>query len=161
MTFKDDDFETSLDFMKQLIKIKEEEIIAAMEGQKRKETSGDDQDNLQKRVQEIMTIIEKGDFSTAREMAEKDEEAADALMESYNTWGIQYRKEKDFEKAIMTFKKALFVRPEDEGLYYNMARSYIEAGDWKSAKNTMEETLKTCSEFREGVQLLAFINENS
>ena len=122
VTFKDDDFETSLDFMKQLIQIKEEEIIAAMEDQKSKETSSGDQDDLQKRVQEIMMLVEKGDFSTAREMAEKDEEAADALMESYNASGIQNRKEKDFDKAIMTFKKALFVRPEDEGLYYNMAR---------------------------------------
>jgi len=161
VTFKDDDFETSLDFMKQLIQIKEEEILAAMESQKSKETSSGDQINLQKRVQEIMTFVEKGDFSTAREVAEKDEEAADALMESYNTSGIQYRKEKDFETSIMTFKKALFVRPEDEGLYYNMSRSYIEAGDWKSAKNAIEEALKSSPNFQEGIQLLVFINENS
>jgi tetratricopeptide (TPR) repeat protein len=160
VTFKDGDFETSLDFMKQLIQIKEEEIVAAMESHKSKETSVDDQDNLEYRVQEIMMVVEKGDFSTAREMAEKDEEAADALMESYNASGIQYRKENDFEKAIMTFKKALFVRPEDEGLYYNIARSYIEASDWKSAKNTMEEALKTSPDFQEGVKLLAFVNEN-
>lgn len=160
VTFKDDDFETSLDFMKQLIQIKEEEIITAMEIQKNKETSSSELNDLQKRVHEIMTFVEKGDFSTAREVAEKDEEAADALMESYNASGIQYRREKDFEKAIMTFKKALFVRPEDEGLYYNMARAYIEAGDWKSAKNAMEETLKTSPDFQEGIQLLAFINEN-
>jgi tetratricopeptide (TPR) repeat protein len=83
------------------------------------------------------------------------------LMESYNTSGIQSRKEKDFDKAIMTFKKALFVRPEDEGLYYNMSRSYIEAGDWKSAKNAMEEALKTSPDFQEGIQLLSFINENT
>ena len=160
VTFKDDDFDTSLDFMKQLIQIKEEEITAAMESQKSKETSGADQDDLQKRVQEITTFVEKGDFSTAREMSDKDEEAADVLMENYNTLGIQYRKEKEFEKSIMTFKKALFVRPEDEGLYYNMARSYIEAGDWKSAKNTMEEALKTSPGFQAGIQLLAFINDN-
>jgi len=160
VTFKDDDFETSLDFMKQLIQIKEEEIITAMEVQKNKETSSTDLSDLQKRVNEIMTFVEKGDFSTAKEVAEKDEEAADALMENYNTSGIQYRKAKDFEKAIMTFKKALFVRPEDEGLYYNMARSYIEAGDWKSAKNAMEEALKDSPDFQEGIQLLVFINEN-
>lgn len=160
VTFKDGEFETSLDFMKQLIQIKEEEIVAAMESQKNKETATGDQDSLDKRVQEIMMVVEKGDFSTAREMAVNDEEAADALMESYNNSGIQYRKEKDFEKAVMTFKKALFVRPEDEGLYYNMARSYIEAGDWKSAKNTMEEALKARPDFQEGVQLLAFINDN-
>jgi tetratricopeptide (TPR) repeat protein len=160
VTFKDDDFETSLDFMKQLIQIKEEEIIAAMELQKSKETSSGDQDDLQKRVQDISILVEKGDFSTAREMADKDEEAADVLMENYNTLGIQSRKEKDFEKAIMTFKKALFVRPDDEGLYYNIARSYIEAGDLKSAKNAMEEALTTNPDFQEGIQLIAFIYKN-
>lgn len=155
VTFKDDDIETALDFMKQLIQIKEEEIIETMESQK---CEGEDRNDLHQRIQNIMMPTEQGDFSTAREIAEQDEEAADALIEMYNTSGIQYRIEKDFERAIMTFKKALFVRPDDEGLYYNMARAYMEADDWKSAKNTMEEALKTNPDFQEGVQLLAFID---
>ena len=62
VTFKDDDFETSLDFMKQLIQIKEEEITAVMESQKSKETSSGDQDDLQKRVQEIQYWSRRGTF---------------------------------------------------------------------------------------------------
>ncbi len=157
VTFKDDDFETSLDFMKQLIQIKEEEIIAAMESQRK----DDDVSDLQKRIHEIRTCVEKGDFSTAKELAEKDEEAADALMETYNDAGIQYRKNKEFDKAIMTFKKALFVRPDDEGLYYNMARSHLEAGDLKSANNAIKEALKNNPEFEAGIRLLALINEKN
>jgi tetratricopeptide (TPR) repeat protein len=157
VTFKDDDFETSLDFMKQLIQIKEEEIIAAMESQ----SKDDDVSDLQKRIQEIRIVIEKGDFSTAKEMAEKDEEAADILLESYNDAGIQYRKDKEFDKAIMTFKKALFVRPDDEGLYYNMARSHLEAGDLQAAKSTIEDALKKNTDFEAGVRLLALINEKT
>ena len=103
VTFKDDDFETSLDFMKQLIQIKEEEIIAAMELQKSKETSSDDQDDLLKRVQDISILVEKGDFSTAREMADKDEEAADVLMENYNTIGYPKQKRKGFRKSHHDF----------------------------------------------------------
>ena len=45
-------------------------------------------------------------------------------------------------------------------LYYNIARSYIEAGDLKSAKNAIEQALKTNPDFGEGVQLIAFIDEN-
>ena len=83
VTFKDDDFETSLDFMKQLIQIKEEEIIAAMELQKSKETSSDDQDDLLKSCSGYYQYWSKrATFSTAREMADKDEEAADVLMEN-------------------------------------------------------------------------------
>lgn len=158
VTFKDDDFETSLDFMKQLIQIKEEEIAAAMEGHKFEGPSG--KDDIHLRIQKIMMLVEQGDFSSAREMAEIDEEAADALIDLYNTSGIQCRKEKVFEKAVMNFKKALFIRPEDEGLYYNLTRAFIESGDWKSAKNAMEEGLKTKPDFKEGLQLLNFINKN-
>jgi tetratricopeptide (TPR) repeat protein len=159
VTFKDGDFETSLDFMKQLIQIKEEEILAESEKLKNDGESGDPE-ALQARVQELMMLVEKGDFAVVREMAQKDEEAADILIERYNTTGIQYRMEKDFEKAVMTFKKAHFIRPEDEGLYYNMARAFIEAGDWKSAKNAIEEALKVNSDFQEGIKLLSYIEGN-
>lgn len=160
VTFKDDDFETALDFMKQLIQIKEEEIAEVMQIQEQK-MAAKGKNDLQERINEIMMLVEKGEFSTAREQSEKDEEAADALIELYNTSGIQYRKEKDFDKSVTTFKKALFIRPEDEGLYYNMSRAYIEAGDWKSARNTMEEALTNCPDFQEGVALMAFIDKNN
>lgn len=160
VTFKDDDIDTSLDFMKQLIQIKEEEIAAAMESQKNENSLGEKPNDLQQRIQEIMLHVEKGDFATARNLAETNEDAADALIEIYNTSGIQSRMAGDFDKAVMTFKKALFVCPSDEGLYYNMARSYIEAGDWKSANSTMEEGLKNDPDFPEGLRLQAFIRKN-
>ena len=160
VTFKDDDIDTALDFMKQLIQVKEEEIVAAMESQKSEAALGEKPDDLQQRIQEIMLHVEKGDFDTARSLAEKDEEAADALIEIYNTSGIQSRMARDFEKGITTFKKALFVRPVDEGLYYNMARSYIEAGDWKSAGHTIDEGLKNNPDFQEGLRLQTFIRKN-
>jgi tetratricopeptide (TPR) repeat protein len=160
VTFMDDNFETSLDFMKQLIQIKEEEILEESKRAENDRGSGEEPGGVQARVQELMMLVEKGDFATAREKAEKDEEAADILIERYNTAGIQYRKEKDFEKAVKTFKKAVFIRPDDEGLYYNMTRSFIDAGDWKSAKDTIEEGLKTHPGFEEGVRLLAFVHKN-
>lgn len=160
VTFKDDDLETALDFMKQLIQIKEEEIVAAMESQKDEESDGKGQDNMQQRIDRIMVFAERGDVAAARKMAQKDEEAADALIEMYNAAGIQYRIEEDFEKSVMTFQKAVLVRPDDEGLYYNMARAYIETGDWKSAKASIQEGLKTNPDFQEGECLLAHINKN-
>lgn len=158
VTFKDNDFDTSLDFMKQLIQIKEEEILE--ESEKLKKSAGDEPEALQERIREIMLLVEKGDFATAREMAEKDEAAADIVIERYNAAGIQYRQQKDFEKAVTTFKKAVFIRPDDEGLYYNIARSHIDAGDWKAADSTMEECLKNSPDFPEGLRLQAFIRKN-
>jgi tetratricopeptide (TPR) repeat protein len=76
----------------------------------------------------------------------------------YNAAGIECRNDHDYEKAVKTFKKALFIRPDDEGLYYNLARVYIEAEDWKSAGNTIQEALKVNPDFQEGLQLMAFID---
>jgi hypothetical protein len=41
-----------------------------------------------------------------------------------------------------------------------MARSYIEAGDWKSADITMVDGLKNNPDFQEGIQLQSFIRKN-
>jgi tetratricopeptide (TPR) repeat protein len=158
VTFMDDDLDTAHDFMKQLIQIKEEEIMESLA--KARSEEGAAQETIDQRIDRIMVFVERGDDASARKMAEQDEEAADALIEIYNTSGIQLRQEQDFEKAVQTFRKALFIRPEDEGLYYNMARAYIEAGDWKAAKNTMKEALEKCPEFKEGIALLAFIDKN-
>lgn len=160
VTFKEDDIETALDFMKQLIQIKEEEILAVMESPKDEGPRGDGSESLQQRMDKIMIHIERGDVSAAKSTAEQDEEAADALIEMYNAAGIECRKDHDYEKSIKTFKKALFIRPEDEGLYYNLARAYIEAEDWKSARNAMQEALRINPDFQEGSRLLIFVNKH-
>lgn len=160
VTFSDDDIPTALDFMKQLIMIKDEEIMEAMEKQKNEEAAGGAKDDLQKRVYEIMLLVEKGEFATAKELADKDEEAKDALIEMYNASGIENRIAEDFEKSIKSFKNALFISLDDECLYYNLARAYIRATDWNSAKSSMEEGLNANPDFREGIQLMAFINKN-
>jgi tetratricopeptide (TPR) repeat protein len=157
VTFKDDDLETALDFMKQLIQIREEEIVAAMEVSK---DEGAADDTLQQRMDRIMVFIERGEGDAAREMAGKDEEAADALIEYYNESGIECRKDHDLEKAALIFGKALLLRPDDEGLYYNMARVHIDAGDWASAKTAIGQALKANPDFKEGQSLKTFIDRN-
>jgi tetratricopeptide (TPR) repeat protein len=159
VTFKDDDIKTALDFMKQLIQIREEEIVAAME-KAQAEGSAVELDTLQQRMDKIMVFVEREDVDSARAMAEKDEEAADALIEHYNFSGIECRKEQDFEKALKIFRKALFLRPDDEGLYYNLARVHIDAGDWTAAKTAVQEALRANPDFKEGHQLRTFIDKN-
>jgi tetratricopeptide (TPR) repeat protein len=159
VTFKDDDIETALDFMKQLIQIKEEEILALVERPNEEVTVGDGADAMQQRIDKIMIHVEREETSAARIMADQDEEAADALIEMYNAAGIECRREHDFERAVKTFKKALFIRPEDEGLYYNLARAYSEAEDWKSARNTILEALRIDPDFQEGIRFLSYIDK--
>jgi tetratricopeptide (TPR) repeat protein len=159
VTFKDDDIETALDFMKQLIEIREEEIVAAM-GSSRAEGSATKPDTLQHRMDRIMVFVERGDADAARAMAEKDEEATDALIEHYNESGIECRKEQDFEKAARNFRKGLFLRPDDEYLHYNLARVHMDAGDWAAAKTAAQEALRANPDFQEGYQIRTFIDKN-
>jgi len=160
VTFSDDDIPTALDFMKQLILIKDEEIMEAIEKQKKEEAPGDSPSDLQARVHTIMLLVEKGEFAAAKEQADMDEEARDVLIEMYNTAGIESRQAEDFEKAIKSFKNALFISPDDECLHYNLARAYIGITNWNSAKKVMEEALKSNPDFQEGLNLKAFIEKN-
>jgi tetratricopeptide (TPR) repeat protein len=156
VTFTDDDVATALDFMKQLIQIREEEIVAAMESAQA-EGNAAESDTLQQRIERIMVFVEREDLDAATALAEKDEEAADALIELYNASGIEQRKEQDFENAVKTFKKALFLRPDDECLYYNLARVHLDAGDWGAARMAAHEALRVNPDFQEGFKLRAFI----
>jgi len=157
VTFMDDDIPTALDFMKQLIQIREEEIVAAME-KAQEEGSAAETDTLQQRMERIMVFVEREDVDAARAMADKDEEAADALIELYNDSGIEQRREQDFENAVKAFRKALFLRPDDEGLYYNLARVHIDAGDWAAARTAAQEAIRANPDFQEGLRLRTFID---
>ena len=46
------------------------------------------------------------------------------------------------------------------GLDRNIARSCIDAGDWKSAGNTIDEGRKSDPGFHEGIKLQIFISKN-
>ena len=68
VTFKDDDTETALDFMKQLIQIKEEEIAVAMDTHGKDDLPGGASSEMKQRIEKIMLPAEKGDFDTARSL---------------------------------------------------------------------------------------------
>lgn len=159
VTFSDDDVPTALDFMKQLIIIKDEEIMEAMEKQ-RQESADNAEDDLQRRIHDIMLLVEKGEFAAAREKADQDDEAKDMLIDIYNTAGIEKRKRAEYETAIKAFKNALFISPQDECLHYNLAHAYIGNTDWSSAKNSVEQSLKINPDFQEGMQLMTYIKKN-
>ena len=165
VTFHDNDIATTLDFMKQLIRIKEEETIALME-----EKEGDDMDHLghpapaskaRQLIRQIKVLLEKGDYATAQEMIAGDEDIACLIVEEYNGAGMRYRREGMYDEAINEFKKALLVQPRDEGLYYNIARVRIAREEWKEAAEVIVEGLKINPHFTEGIKILKYIREHT
>jgi tetratricopeptide (TPR) repeat protein len=157
VTFQDSARETTLAFIKQLIVVEEEEILTSQDSQNSGAGQKTDADDIERLVQKIILLIDRGDIEKARILYADNEMLRSLIIRQYNRSGIGYRKEKRYADAIGEFKKALTVEPEDECLYYNESRAHIEKGDWAAAKESITEALKINSGFKEGQDLLHFI----
>ena len=160
VTFRDNDIDTALDFMNQLIMIKEEEINQTLEmSETAEETLAKQFANLQEKIEKIKTLISIGDHALAQELIGDDDEIISQLIDFYNTEGIAFRRNKDSERALQEFKKALVVYQLDEGIYYNLARSHVERNEWKCAEEAILSGLNINPDFPEGKILLEYIRQ--
>ncbi len=157
VTFRDNDIPTALDFMKQLIEIKEEETRALLD--KEENAGGQDSTAVSREAQEIRALIDKGEYADAREKIGGREEIITLLVDEYNAVGIEHRRAGCHDEAIAAFKKALLVLPQDEGLFYNLARAYIGKKAWPEAAEAIGASLQINADFTEGIKLLKYIRE--
>ncbi len=161
VTFRDNDIETALDFMNQLIMIKEEEIKQSLTVSETEEEMLTRQyTNLQEKLEKIKTLISIGDHALAKELIGEDDEVISQLIDFYNTEGITYRRKNDCERALQEFKKALVVYQQDEGIHYNIARAHGERSEWKDAEDAILSALNINPDFPEGKILLEYIRQN-
>jgi len=160
VTFRDNDIDTALDFMNQLIQIKEEEIQQSLEEADTEEITSQQFATLEEKMEKIKMHINIGNYASAQELIGEDDDIISRLIDFYNSAGIAFRKDNDSEKAIQEFKKALVVYQLDEGIYYNLARAYGERKEWKSAEETILNGLNINPDFPEGKTLLHHIRQN-
>lgn len=159
VTFRDNDIDTALDFMNQLIVIKEEEIQQSL--QIAEEDSKEEFATPEEKVERIKVLINVGDHATARELIGEDDEIITALLHFYTGAGIAFRQNNEAEKALQEFKKALVVYQNDEGIYYNIARAYMEKKALADAEETMLAGLTINPDFPEGKTLLEYIRKST
>jgi tetratricopeptide (TPR) repeat protein len=161
VTFRDNDIDTALDFMNQLILIKEEEIQQSLEMEAdAEEGAGQQFATLEEKMEKIKIHINIGNYALAQELIGEDDDIISQLIDFYNSAGIAFRRNNDSEKAIQEFKKALVVYQSDEGIYYNLARAYGERKEWKSEEEAILNGLNINPEFQEGTTLLNHIRQN-
>lgn len=72
----------------------------------------------------------------------------------YNSLGIIYRRQGNFEKAIDQYKKAIKVNSADENIYYNLGRIYFEAGQFGEAEKVLHRAQVLNPGFGEAKDLL-------
>lgn len=155
VTFRDNDIATALDFMRQLIEIKEEEAMALLAAEDEKDTAENSPDTVL--IRDVKALIEKGDHTAAQDLLADHEELSSHLVSAYNETGIEHRRAERFDEAVKAFKKALVVQPNDEGLYYNLARALIGKNEWKEAAEAIGKGLQINPDFTEGIKLLKYI----
>lgn len=161
VTFRDGDFRTSYEFIGQLIKIKEDEIAGVLIGKEVGQILNHVEltEKEQQKTLTMVSLVERGEQTALRQMVSENDELASLVLAYYNDNGIASRIKGDVNKAIQEYKKALFVSPDDEHLYYNLARAYMETGDKKNAEENIRQALYLNPEFIEGLKLHNYINQ--
>ncbi|MDR2302644.1 MAG: tetratricopeptide repeat protein, partial [Deltaproteobacteria bacterium] len=76
----------------------------------------------------------------------------------YNSLGIIYRRQGRFEESVKAYHKAVLVHPEDENIYFNLARAYLELNDPKSASEALKTAIKLNPEFAPARDLLRAVD---
>jgi len=159
--FRDNDFATSYDFICQLIKIKEDEIAGVLVNEEANRflnlnyLSPEDQETTKR----MISLVERGELSMLREQVAAHDGLGSLVLSFYNEAGISQRKSGNIDKAIIDYRKALSVSPNDEHLYYNMARAYLEIGQKKNAEASIDQALQINPQFQDGLNLQNFISK--
>lgn len=157
--FQENDMKTTINFLDMLIAVKDEEINSESERiyeSQILDKNGEDKAMLA-RARQVKDALDQGEQGTARELVNNDERVADLVFNMCNSAGIMFRKTGRPDRAILEYRKALVICPDDEGIYYNIARAYVEMKDWRAAREAVGEALKINPEFPEGKKLYGYI----
>ncbi len=71
----------------------------------------------------------------------------------FNTLGVNLRKHGDYPGAIHAYKQALELTPNDENIYFNMAKAFYFMGRLEEASDAVDMSLKMHPDFREANKL--------
>ena len=159
VTFGDTDLATNLEFIKSMIVAQEQDIFEriqkdeeVVEGKRLDITAiePNNKEGIQQKIEEAIRLVDEDKLSEAMEIISGSEEVQNEVVLHYNTLGMKCRENKEFDEAISNYSKAISASPQDENLYYNIARAYFDAGKLDRAEDYLGKSLKINSEFKEG-----------
>ncbi len=169
VTFADADVESTAAFLEELIKVYEEQVVEALEKEAEpvpvKEEAPEPLDVEQKQpdvkpedqIETIIGHIKREKADEAKALIGGDEDILTRVLNRLNSYGMTCRKAGRIEEAINTYESCLLVCEDDEGIYFNLARAYMEGGQAEQAIQTINKALAINPEFREGQSLLQMI----
>lgn len=160
VSFQEGDPETVLQFVQELITVEEESILTSLKSESEAPPSDTADLEPDKFGPVLMMLFEKGDMDKVQALVGENPNLKAWMVDQFNTAGINYRKEKKFEAAITEFHKAIAIDPQDEFLFYNLARSSFEKGDPAAAAEALKAGLAINSDFSAGQEMLAYIERS-
>jgi tetratricopeptide (TPR) repeat protein len=159
VSFHEGDPETVLQFIQELITVEEENILTALKSDSEEMPPDTDDLDPEKFGPVLMMLFEKGDIDKVRGIVGENPHLKAWMADQFNAAGIRHRKEKNFTAAIAEFQKAIAIDPNDEFLFYNIARSSFEKGDAAAAREALKAGLSINGDFGAARDLLAFIEK--
>ncbi|MBI4827884.1 MAG: tetratricopeptide repeat protein [Nitrospinae bacterium] len=78
----------------------------------------------------------------------------------FNEYGIELRRAQLYDLAIDNYNKALEIDPNDEALYFNIARALNESGNTQAAVENLQKALKLKPDFAEAKMLYGAVTKS-
>ena len=107
--------------------------------------------NLEKAAE---IFLEKHDDREAEEVLNSVLALKPETSNVYNSLGIIYRRQKRLTEALRAYEKALRVHPDDEYIYFNAARVYLDMKNSIMAQKYLRQSIKINPDFSEAIDLL-------
>ena len=109
------------------------------------------QENLQKAAD---IYLERREDSEAEEIYLTVSQMNPDTTNVFNSLGIIYRRQGRLAEAVTQYEKALRVHPEDEHIYYNLARALLDLRNFKRAEGVLYKALQINPTFGPARELL-------
>ncbi len=159
VSFQEGDPETVLEFVQELINVEEEGILTQMKSDSSPAPPDTGDLEPEKFGPALMMLFEKGDMDKVQAIMGENPKLKAWMVDQFNSAGIRHRKEKEFDSAITEFLKAIAIDPQDEFLFYNLARASFEKGDITAAREALRAGLALNKDFAQAADFLDYIEK--
>jgi tetratricopeptide (TPR) repeat protein len=78
----------------------------------------------------------------------------------FNELGIELRRMEMYDQALEYYRKALSIAPDDENLYFNIARALYQKGDFIRSEKVLAKALSLNPDLAEAQQLMERVRKN-
>ncbi|WP_031482918.1 tetratricopeptide repeat protein [Maridesulfovibrio frigidus] len=124
-----------------------------------------DEDNVRATFGLGLTYLEKGDVEKAQEVFSKVLQLKTAFKPEhkhmFNDFGILMRKNGMYREALQYYNRGIDLDSEDENLFFNIARSHFEAGQWEDCVRYLTMCLEKNRGIEEARKFCSYIIEKS